>query len=442
MNTQLFRTAYSILFACVTLIHYTHAAERHKPIRSNRYTLIESLYAGSLQETEPHLSKKEQKKTLSQCDRLPALGPDALLNGALQVIKKTMDSFDPIPQTEVTSAEVWKNLELFTTTIKTKDKSVLGSFKKTYTAAGEIVLTRILLDPTTNIQSLTSRQELIQQLLTNHELYASIKTLLKEYKQEEQNILNFAFPSDPLYNNFITQIFEQPGANLAPNFGKIWPITLGSAILGAGPFGLFLINNMNESKVSKLALSGCTLLMMAGSAFSIWMATTQSKIVMYAHRRLVALNHYFKTLDHIINIQNNLNCSDIRILSQKYVTESVLTLKELTDILKKSTFNLHQNMGIKKFGGALSTNYSNIIKGMRALKKARPTLLNGLSIIGHLDAYFSLARMIKEQQIPAKAHWCLVNYLEDTQRPFIKAIDFWHPTVSATAAVLNSLTLG
>jgi len=322
------------------------------------------------------------------------------------------------------------------------------------------MLTRILMDPTTDLETLTTRQNCIKQLVENESLYESIHTMLKTLNQEEHNVLSFVFASDPLYSTFLTAQFQQ---SLFPNFAKLYiPIVAAAAAVGGivalGAAGVqshtsakeiaevvFPSNSLSETAKPH---AGRALSLIPGLTFlglspaTIWVASQAAKLIMYAHRRLVGLSTYFKTIEQILSLHNKVSIPGMDVLIHNYLDDADKKLEPLRQILKKSTFNWHENMKIKNYIGSLGTDHTAIINATLIVPKLHPILFDGMSLIGYLDAYFSLARLIKEQSPLIKARWCFVEYQTDASRPFIQAEDFWHPIVGAQTAVTNSLKLG
>jgi hypothetical protein len=97
MNT-LFLLIGLCIFQCATAhltLYGSHTTSPQTPL-TNRYNLIEALYAGSFKTPEPITSKEEKKNKMLAYKKLPLLSPDTQLNAALQAMKKPLASCDPL----------------------------------------------------------------------------------------------------------------------------------------------------------------------------------------------------------------------------------------------------------------------------------------------------------------------------------------------------------
>jgi DNA mismatch repair protein MutS len=70
-----------------------------------------------------------------------------------------------------------------------------------------------------------------------------------------------------------------------------------------------------------------------------------------------------------------------------------------------------------------------------------PTILTSYPFVGLLDAYFSIATLIKEYS-NTKTPFCFVDIITNSATPYLKATGFYHPLLEAHRTVANSLTLG
>jgi DNA mismatch repair ATPase MutS len=106
--------------------------------------------------------------------------------------------------TEVFVDEYWDDLELFCGPTANKKMSIFNQINRTKTIPGEVVLQRMLSQPTMDVDELVSRQDAVGELVDNEKLLARIQKQLERFKKSESLLLSFWKQENP----FNEQIFK------------------------------------------------------------------------------------------------------------------------------------------------------------------------------------------------------------------------------------------
>lgn len=114
-----------------------------------------------------------------------------------------------------TSRKLFQNLEVLCGEHQS-NSHLLSKIDRTKSYAGKVSLAKMLLEPTTDIDELQKRQNIISELTTNKETFLKLETFLEDYKKAETTFLNF-FEKNEFINLFNS-------SNYFPN--ALWQIEL------------------------------------------------------------------------------------------------------------------------------------------------------------------------------------------------------------------------
>ena len=116
----------------------------------------------------------------------------------------------------IISQIMWRNLELFCGE-HTHTSYMLQRIDKTISKVGNIMLAKMMVEPTTNIEELKRRQNIIKELSNNKELFEQLKNMLTNYAQIESDLLTF-WDNKIFKNLFNTNFYFPPfPLNKLPN---------------------------------------------------------------------------------------------------------------------------------------------------------------------------------------------------------------------------------
>jgi DNA mismatch repair protein MutS len=112
--------------------------------------------------------------------------------------------------------------------------------------------------------------------------------------------------------------------------------------------------------------------------------------------------------------------------------EQTQDLQDLRATLDSSTFKGHPSFFSYK-GKALAS--------FTTMEEIKYDFIQGLQVIGQIDAYVSLAKAYKKMAAHQNAHYCFAEY-ETASMPHIAATNYWHPFLNPDKVVTNSIEIG
>jgi DNA mismatch repair protein MutS len=101
--------------------------------------------------------------------------------------------------TPVLNEYAWGDLHLFYGTTSEPAYHLMSRINRTVTTLGEGVLATLLVTPTSSLEELGKRQQVIQTFLDSTEEIDQLKSSLHRYQEAEQSVLSLWTPTDPLY---------------------------------------------------------------------------------------------------------------------------------------------------------------------------------------------------------------------------------------------------
>jgi len=483
------------------------------PVIDNRYQDIERLYTGML-------SKKEIEKIESKVPpapgsmgeflaffkaafaknpySLPKLDRADLIFNLLGKLKMFNADKDPIRRTTVTSREVWENLETFTNTSRLSHRTVVGATKRTETIVGELIYTRMLLDPETDLALLKSRQQFIKLLVEDDDLFENLCHLVAQVAQEEESLVSLMLSSDSMHQNQILDSYGAVGIFGAKKaisgalnlhqflqflslafFGTIATVSSVATVKFALDFDgsttsalrrgykinrWFGRNNHSDQMIEQITTQqvqdlragskygfikklvpgalGLYGLLAAANTISLFgKLRREAQTAAYIRRRLSSVNVLFHALEALNTIPELQQVSELKYQSERYSDTSAIELEELERRLNKTKFTPPADGSIHSTFKTALSGQGDVANALIEAKKVMGKASDGLILLGHLDAYLSVAKLLRERK-NSRAPYCFVEFLEGRQTPAIQATDFHHPVVKEDVVITNSLIVG
>ena len=357
---------------------------------------------------------------------------------------------------DIIKENVYDDLEVFKG-IDKSENSILNSIDRTKTISGKILFKNLLNNPTTNIEVLKKRQNIIKEL-TNNKLLENInkkleelcpleKTLiwlLKDKTSEERKLIDSVYFKQSylkVLNNqeeFLT-LYSLFKIVFSPVYGVVSPMVF--LILPylylyfftklKFDFGIYLkifkmsffggLNLMGGSHGGKLNMSRYFSIVISVIIYfqnlmnSFELAKNTNEIINILHYKINDVNKLINTsLDLYNDTKDILDCSELK-----------HTLPEIKDEMFTKDPCLFSNKGKILI---------NAIK-IQDVEKIRPYL----DFIGTLDCYTSLANLYNSSESKDNKI-CYPSYLEN-QRPHINVSQVWHPYLDSNA-VCNDISIG
>lgn len=225
------------------------------PAYSSVYKAIKEQYSRSIKEEKLQLSDNDTEKNegVTQ-DDYERLLFDLFAHN--EVMRSSSIAQAKLP---ITSPLTWYNLNLFCGSKLNPRATLLSRINRCSTTMGKVVLARFMATPTTDIDALSRRQQVIRSIAENDGLYENLKKQLEKIKETEHTLYNFWLAkAQPKKNPF--------------NIGLYFAPFMGSERLGIPP-GLWKALNRSDFALSTSVLMKRTKFTTIGTSVGLWLAT-------------------------------------------------------------------------------------------------------------------------------------------------------------------------
>ncbi|MGI2261750.1 MutS-related protein [Candidatus Cardinium hertigii] len=156
---------------------------------------------------------KTKEKNILQTDSIK-LAESTQRKVVLRTIFDNIDVNIPTESGSILNNNAWKDLMLFCGRPNNLAYHFLSRINRTTTVLGECALATLLVTPTSDITTLTNRQQTLQLLLEDSTSLANLKQALACYQTVEQRFISLWTHTDPLYThayrNYMHQRFLSP----------------------------------------------------------------------------------------------------------------------------------------------------------------------------------------------------------------------------------------
>lgn len=355
----------------------------------------------------------------------------------------------------------------------------------TETIAGKIQLQKMLYEPTTDVNELVKRQNIVKALLTDEALFNELSQKVQVIKDVEKQVLWFCRQHDETiaeyydipyiqnglikqYNNSETalELINRQRTVLTPAYNVAAPL-----------IGHFLFWKISTVYGGSTITYGefCKRTVDATRDFFKAIFTgedsrhipTGIKAVVIAYAAMLSYT-YYKTVSASCETAG-INNKVTNQIQEKMIATATLTntIKDLGkkvyqhDVLKQglsSVENLKSVFegSVKKPGlGALLNNLSTptftgkpsffsmhgrVLNSFNMMQKESSNVIDLMKFGGQIDAYLSIAKLYKKLAANPNAQYCFVNYVT-ADKPSVDLVDFWHPMLDPNKVVKNSASL-
>lgn len=388
-----------------------------------------------------------------------------------------------------------KELDVYFGSGHDSSKSLLNQINHTTTTLGDVTLAHLLSCPV-KTDSLKKRQQFIQSLINDPELFNSIETILTKIKKAESGFLSYWASTDTFTEDFFKKLYWSyfPNTlNTSPvalethvrmgNMGTVlqssqMPISIGVAV-GANCVGAyyeakslgyndgflsFTANRMKEMKAGVSAAYNAAkelyaneqtrkLVYILGGAAA---AYTTFLVGYQAYLAKVALGQAKETRDAINHLQTRLidvatvveGSRHLRnILRQDPVLKNGLVTNGIDSLFSLNNSNESFNQLLEllqtktfKDNASFFSLSGRVLTANKLMVENKDNFSSMLAAIGEVDACLSMAKLYKKMQTE-RVKYSFVNFVE-TATPYISLQEFWNPFVDQHTVVTNSLELG
>lgn len=367
----------------------------------------------------------------------------------------------------------------------------------TLTLYGKEALRNLIKQPIQDIDKLTARQEIIQQLNDDPDLFNNINQELINFKNNEQEFSNFWQPKDAIcttarqefyYNNRFLQKYNTSPIMLAAGqvahiFGLSEPLLHHLLIHGLMHFvfnskssNSCCGNNpqhehthANKKHKSENTNAGCCNNSVepehshANKEHHCPTEDARTKIAYKAYSAIHTFTHFLslKTLiehikqksDIIKHMQQELICVNMCITSLKNIFKILKSNNILNNNLiyldnlsfNNSSLKLQKLLSLLEKNTFLGTpsyfsNTANVLAAYQLMNEVKQELYPSLKALAEIDQYMSITKLyIKYKNSPVK--YSFANYKTDN-KPFVELKNFWNPFISINNVTAKTISLG
>lgn len=408
------------------------------------------------QNTDKMAQFNEKKGYLVNNIQVPIVGKAEKLNLMYSILATSKEATKDYP--DILNANVFKDLEMLCGYAPEFDRNIFSKIDYTTTTAGKIQLQKMLCTPTANIQELTQRQRIVKALINNPKLLARLEARLNVIKEVENELIWLWKEVQAEVASFLESAYFQKSFLTGLNKNEIALEAETVRTFGFPVVQLFLTNIITLAMFSLYESIGIQLPLSSTNpyfhgaifAYASFMFAIQY-FIFGVNIFAPAINHY-KVCDTLqkkmmnvaaytrsINEMGRIISTDAE-LAQLFTNAKNLSsagaidaqAKELLGSLQTDTF---------KGDASFFSNYGRVLATFKIIQEAKNKLINGLAAAGDVDAYVSLARLYNKHYAQTGAQFCFVDF-EQADKPFLKAKNFWHPTLDPKTVITNDLELG
>ena len=398
--------------------------------------------------------------------------------------------------------QVWSDLNLLSGN-KEHPTSFLGEIlcrERTHSEIGKAYFNGLLARPVADVELLRSRQRVVQELVTNQQLFVGVDDLLKEFAEHESmfsgmwgkeqlmqfvkaedyfprtkaknwpratKVLNYASKkgnNSPLALDAkitlqkVTQVYGQLLTVFMVVNALVYALTrlaaeppaavnyytdkAMSASLFGGTLSIllalpYLLKYRVTQSVSAAASSGCQAL---GIQRSWKQFSTGLKYDDFLRKRI---GHIFRCLKmmqrlgELVPAEMEQNLVFFKHINRVFneLPKMNLEFAEIVQLIDAPTFKLDSSESTSLF-----FRRGRVLYVYRQLEQLKSTFEPLFAAMGEMDAFLTIAKLIKEPQ-SVKASYCFPEYLHE-YTPYVKLDGFWNSFLDPQKVVPNSLAVG
>lgn len=178
-----------------------------------------------------------------------------------------------------------------------------------------------------------------------------------------------------------------------------------------------------------------------GSYFnSVYLGITdeieKTKLVNYLQQKLIGVADYIDCMRQLVVVMNNnpVLSGNMQLIDQ---LDAALNHNEHNGV--KSLLNMLNHNTFKGNPSFFSLT-GRVLAAHTMMKDNKDGLIKALEAAGEIDAYLAIAKLFERHQ-NTPARYSFVEFIEN-DAPYVQAVNFWNPFISAEKVVVNNLTLG
>ncbi|MBI2774542.1 hypothetical protein HYX58_00875 [Candidatus Dependentiae bacterium] len=360
---------------------------------------------------------------------------------------------------------------------------LIEKINHTRTVFGEAALAALISEPTFDTNILTTRQEVVKQLIHDKKLIKEIDAILCEIKKSESLMFSYWQDENPVNEELFKKVYYPEQVSwlntnataleatvqmrnaLTAIMINIFPIyavevaaiakyqqaaAFGEPIskLEAVRQGILAINPSNikyafnllaelptQTKATLVGAGGVMVGLLGYSSYKTFDDTKlNNNIARHLQTKLIDVATYINSLSKLSNLLNQHSENPVF----ESIRESLSTKNNLSAHAEKLKSFLMKNTFTGKASFFSLT--GRVLAAHQLMKEVKEEFGQAMSAAGYLDAYLSIAKLYLAHE-SSRVQYSFASFVE-ADKPYLHITDLWNPFVSADVVVTNDLTLG
>lgn len=342
-----------------------------------------------------------------------------------------------------------KGLDLFFK--NTPQKSFFGDLNKTQTLSGRIALQSILARPIFDIATLKKRQDFVQLLLNNPYLHKKLEKTLKKITENESEFLSITgrmkIEVERYYRDVLFDLPKINSLNSNPTFMHAATYLLAGRELATlicldalALMSFAAIKHFDGSQILNFLIDNNNFYPMCGIIgihCTLFIAATNQLIT-----RLPIIKKLKKTMYSVASVLISTHKELVTTLADYHAATAILPE------LKENSFSQISTQKSKQLLNILNDLENKQLEAGHAAavfvrkKEIKDNFANSYKLLGFIDAFVSIATLIRESKKDHNQNYCFVDFV-NVANPIIKIKGLWSNTQSSKTldVVIHNLTL-
>lgn len=411
----------------------------------------------------PEEQVQRQPKTVDQTRTIPTPSMRQRLNA----IGPVYGAYQPrgvLPKSYQSIRDVTRDIELFRSSNTSDGATLFTAIDRTTTALGRMELARMLTEPTADVDQIARRQAFIKQLVESPELLNQLEDLVasidesaifsywtEEKEDARKGLLGWLYA--PIPDN------EQPRPKDMEMFVRGLQLAQGALVAQriktAVSLAVKLKDFLTQTDAAEMRTAFYAYVTDAGSILSPEIGLTSLMLFRATPgfvRELLKmkddLNYLQTKLIKIAPLVRSVNTFDAYVERNNVLADALPSYPQAKALCNGSTAasadckTLLELLQTDTFVGQASffSWYGRILVAHRAMILCKHELAPLMHLVGELDAYIAIAKLVKEMH-NKRVGYCFVEFVQN-DKPYVKMDNLWNPMVDPEIVVTNSIELG
>lgn len=346
------------------------------------------------------------------------------------------------------------DLSLFYGDKITPDNHVFAQINKTQTISGRVALQTMLAQPIYSIATLKNRQAFVRLLIEDKQLYKKIRTTLEIIKTNEAAFLSIAREMqaevtkhfrDVMFDClFLKNLNHSPtlmhgGTYMLAGRELAFSVILDAIVLGI----IFALNNDIGMRFFDLFYGPAFLRDPSRDNFFLpFMTYLNLGIGIYQlANRLPTIGRLKQKMASVAKVLVSAHRDLANQLAKYPVAQKALPELDANSIEQVRQQTATQVLAVLENLDTSFLQAGHAVTAFERKQEIKDNFVNSYRLIGLVDAYTSIATLMKEFADSSNATYCFVDYIKE-QQPCIALSGFWHPMLNPDTVVKNDITLG